>query len=280
MSDATRIDVGKLAATRRWPLALLGIVLALALMAAGCGGELAMVDGVDEADFCDRALALAEAEEADFFGELAPLAPAEVREDFERMATWMAELDALEAAPMEEMGDAWEATMELVFDPEFQATAERVGRYLTEECGGDLEGMFDGWDDGWDEGWDEGWDDAPIADDPAGAADATDVGPGSVTVEAAVGAERLELGQFVVTNLEVEADFADDFLARLLLTNEGPDWPGGAIEVEFYAGSSYLGSASSQVSPLATGASHDLAVMGWDDYDASVDRVEITLSWQ
>jgi hypothetical protein len=104
-----------------------------------------------------------------------------------------------------------------------------------------------------------------------------EVGPDALTGTGAVDAGRIDVGQFAVTDLDVKADFADDFFAEATITNEGSAWEGGAIEINLLRDRQRLGQVGGELPALESGESVRLELWGFDDYDSSVDQVEIRI---
>lgn len=102
-------------------------------------------------------------------------------------------------------------------------------------------------------------------------------GPDAEVATAPIDAERIEVGRFVLTDLVVDADFAEDFLAEVTLANAGSAWGGGAIELIFYAGEERLGQVAGTVERLGAGDEIRLELWGFDSYDPRVDRVEVRI---
>lgn len=107
------------------------VLLVLGLLAAGCsGGSTAGSESAsaEQGGFCATVTSVALTSAG--YRELAEVTPPPHRSDVERFAGFLADLEALEGAE-----DVSERRKAITSDPEYQETLQRIGNYVTEECG-------------------------------------------------------------------------------------------------------------------------------------------------
>lgn len=126
-------------------LRILGLIAAIVLLASACGDD---ADGGDVASiqvFCERAAAIADADEdfpePEVMRELIDSAPPEIAEDVELVGELF-----IEAAEAEDASEAFGDAVAAGQTPEFRESVEAIEDFSRQECGIETEAGSDGAD--------------------------------------------------------------------------------------------------------------------------------------